>query len=63
MVQRLHMRGVNTVRVPATWTCEQLVALKPDGVLLSMRLALRGTLASTLRKAMGILGIQLPERM
>ena len=35
MVQRLHMRGVNTVRVPATWTCEQLVALKPDGVLLS----------------------------
>ena len=40
-----------------------LVLKEPDGVLLSMRLALIGTLASTLRKATGILGIQLPERM
>ena len=42
---------------------ETPVLKEPDGVLLSMRLALIGTLASTLRKAMGILGIQLPERM
>ena len=42
---------------------ETPVLKEPDNVLLSMRLALIGTLASTLRKAMGILGIQLPERM
>ncbi len=42
---------------------ETPVLKEPDGVLLSMRLALIGTLASTLRKATGILGIQLPERM
>ncbi len=42
---------------------ETPVLKEPDGVLLSMRLALIDTLASTLRKAMGILGIQLPERM
>ena len=42
---------------------ETPVLKEPDSVLLSMRLALIGTLASTLRKAMGILGIQLPERM
>ena len=42
---------------------ETPVLKEPDNVLLSMRLALIGTLASTLRKATGILGIQLPERM
>ena len=42
---------------------ETPVLKEPDSVLLSMRLALIGTLACTLRKAMGILGIQLPERM
>ncbi len=42
---------------------ETPVLKEPDSVLLSMRLALIGTLASTLRKATGILGIQLPERM
>ena len=42
---------------------ETPVLKEPDGVLLSMRLALIDTLASTLRKATGILGIQLPERM
>ena len=42
---------------------ETPVLKEPDNVLLSMRLALIGTLASTLRKDMGILGIQLPERM
>ncbi|MBO4671122.1 MAG: arginine--tRNA ligase [Bacteroidales bacterium] len=42
---------------------ETPVLKEPDPVLLSMRLALIGTLASTLRKAMGILGIELPERM
>ena len=34
-----------------------------DGVLLRMRLVLIETLASVLRKATGILGIELPERM
>ena len=34
-----------------------------DGVLLRMRLVLIATLASVLRKATGILGIELPERM
>ncbi len=36
---------------------------EPDAVLLSMRLELIDLLARTLRKAMGILGIELPERM
>ncbi len=36
---------------------------EPDGGLLSMRLALISTVASVLRKAMGVLGIELPERM
>ena len=36
---------------------------EPDGTLLSMRLKLIDMLAATLRKAMGILGIQLPDRM
>ena len=39
------------------------VLKEPDAALLSMRLALIGTLARTLRSAMGILGIELPERM
>ena len=39
------------------------VLKEPDPVLLSMRLALIATLARTLRSAMGILGIDLPERM
>ena len=39
------------------------VLKEPDAVLLSMRLSLIGTLARTLRSAMGILGIELPERM
>ncbi len=39
------------------------VLKEPDKDLLSMRLALISTLARTLRSAMGILGIELPERM
>ena len=39
------------------------VLKEPDAVLLEMRLALIDTLARTLRSAMGILGIELPERM
>ena len=42
---------------------ETPVLREPDATLLAMRLALLDTLASTLRKAMGILGIELPERM
>ena len=42
---------------------ETPVLKEPDPVLLGMRLSLIDTLASTLRKAMGILGIELPERM
>ncbi len=42
---------------------ETQVLKEPDAVLLSMRLALLDTLAATLRKAMGLLGIELPERM
>ncbi len=36
---------------------------EPDKDVLALRIALIGTLASVLRKAMGILGIELPERM
>ena len=36
---------------------------EPDAAVLSMRLSLIATLALTLRKAMAILGIELPERM
>ena len=42
---------------------ETPILKEPDSSLLSMRLALIDTLAATLRKAMGILGIELPERM
>ena len=42
---------------------ETPVLKEPDADLLSMRLALLDTLARTLRSAMGILGIELPERM
>ena len=42
---------------------ETQILKEPDAALLDMRLALTGTLAATLRKAMGILGIELPERM
>ena len=42
---------------------ETQILKEPDAKLLSMRLALIDTLAATLRKAMGILGIELPERM
>ncbi len=42
---------------------ETPVLKEQDGTLLSMRLALISTLARTLRSAMGILGIELPERM
>ena len=35
MIDKLHTRGLNTVRVPADYSCEQVLALKPDGVLLS----------------------------
>ena len=42
---------------------ETPVLKEPDATLLSMRLSLIGTLARTLRSAMGILGIELPERM
>ena len=36
---------------------------EPDGAVLRMRLQLLSTVAGVLRKAMGILGIELPERM
>ena len=39
------------------------VLKEPDAGLLRMRLSLISTLARTLRSAMGILGIELPERM
>ena len=39
------------------------VLREPDKDVLAMRLTLIDTLASVLRKAMGILGIQLPDRM
>jgi arginyl-tRNA synthetase len=42
---------------------ETPVLKEPDPVLLGMRLALIDTLAATLRKATGILGMELPERM
>ena len=42
---------------------ETQIIREPDKDVLSMRLALIGTLAVTLRKAMAILGIELPERM
>ncbi len=42
---------------------ETQILKEPDADILKMRLALIGTLASVLRKAMGILGIELPERM
>lgn len=35
MITKLHTRGLNTVRVPASYSCEQVLSLKPDGVLLS----------------------------
>lgn len=42
---------------------ETQILKEPDAAVLKMRLALIATLASVLRKAMGILGIELPERM
>ena len=42
---------------------ETQILKEPDETLLAMRLALIGTLAATLRKAMDVLGIELPERM
>ena len=42
---------------------ETQILKEPDQDILKMRLSLIGTLASVLRKAMGILGIELPERM
>ncbi|MBO4454838.1 MAG: arginine--tRNA ligase [Bacteroidales bacterium] len=42
---------------------ETPVLKEPDATLLSMRLSLIATLARTLRSAMGVLGIELPERM
>ena len=42
---------------------ETPILREANATLLSMRLTLLDTLASTLRKAMGILGIELPERM
>ena len=42
---------------------ETPVLKEPDATLLSMRLSLISTLARTLRSAMGVLGIELPERM
>ena len=42
---------------------ETQILKEPDETLLGMRLALIGTLAETLRTAMGVLGIDLPERM
>jgi len=42
---------------------ETQILKEPDKTLLGMRLALIDTLAATLRKAMDILGIELPERM
>jgi len=42
---------------------ETQILKEPDEKLLGMRLALIDTLADTLRKAMDVLGIELPERM
>jgi arginyl-tRNA synthetase len=42
---------------------ETQILKEPDQDVLRMRLMLISTLASVLRKAMGILGIELPERM
>ena len=42
---------------------ETPVLKEQDASLLSMRLSLLGTIARTLRSAMGVLGIELPERM
>ena len=42
---------------------ETQILKEPDATLLGMRLSLIGTLAATLRKAMDVLGIELPERM
>ncbi len=42
---------------------ETQILKEPDATLLGMRLALIDTLAATLRKAMNVLGIDLPERM
>lgn len=42
---------------------ETQILREPDQDVLRMRLALIATLASVLRKGMGILGIELPERM
>lgn len=35
LLKMLHARGLNTVQVPADYSCEQILALAPDGVLLS----------------------------
>lgn len=35
MIDKLHTRGLNTVQVPADYSCEQVLSFKPDGVLLS----------------------------
>lgn len=42
---------------------ETQILKEPDQPVLAMRLALIGLVAKVLRKAMGILGIELPERM
>ncbi len=42
---------------------ETQILKEPDATLLGMRLALIDTLAATLRKAMDVLGIELPDRM
>ena len=42
---------------------ETQILKEPDQTVLSMRLALIDTIAGVLRSAMGILGIELPERM
>lgn len=42
---------------------ETQILKEPDQAVLSMRLALIDTIAGVLRSAMGILGIELPERM
>ena len=42
---------------------ETRILKEPDAVLLGMRLALIDVLAQTLRKAMDVLGIELPDRM
>ena len=36
---------------------------EPDAIVLRFRLALIGVIARVLRRAMGLLGIELPERM